>query len=340
MKKILVFTFIILILLVSGCQNENKIESVNSAEEVVKEFCLLSSAKGYSEIISNNYLKKDLSTGYLLQYIDINNKNYEEQLPLEQEFFSLCTEVDKYYNINSCTNPENIILKNKIISSELIEGNITNAKIKLKYENKLNFDDKFCNKTIIDKTYVLKKINQDWKIEDIINSEGVALSDNSLIQREIDNDKDLNELASKVEYMKNELSKIKIEIKRIEQQSKYDLLINISDLFDEFDNLTGLQKDKKIKEYQGKKIKTTISVSDIKKESLSTNYIVEQYYNYPYSPFTYVKVSFPNEEEDNLINVNIGNKITFIGEFATFNDGILVPNIYFKNSKFINANKT
>lgn len=112
----------------------------------------------------------------------------------------------------------------------------------------------------------------------------------------------------------------------------YDLEMSISELLDEFSGLTKLQQEEKIEELKGKRIKTSTLAYKIDKASLSTQYVVmDDDYLYPS-----VKAFFPAEEKDKLLKVNIGDEITFIGEFVTYKKGTYVPSyVEFTKSKLV-----
>lgn len=108
------------------------------------------------------------------------------------------------------------------------------------------------------------------------------------------------------------------EEKPIESQNckDYDLEISIDELLNQFSGLTKLQQEEKIKELKGKRIKTSTLAYKVSKATLSTQYVVmDDDYLYPS-----VKAFFPAEEKDKLLNVNIGDKIIFIGEFVTYKE--------------------
>jgi len=116
---------------------------------------------------------------------------------------------------------------------------------------------------------------------------------------------------------------------------EYDLEASTEDIFSLFGGLSELQQEEKIKELKGKRIKTSIYVSKIDKATLSTQYVVMEMHDYPYSLSPYAKAFFPNEEKDNLLNVNIGDTIIFSGEFVTYKERALTSYVEFTKSKFI-----
>ncbi len=141
-----------------------------------------------------------------------------------------------------------------------------------------------------------------------------------------------NEVQTRICTDKNDCGTI--EEKPIETQNckDYDLEMSIDELLNEFSGLTKLQQEEKIKELKGKRIKTSTTAYKIDKASLSTQYVVmDDDYLYPS-----VKAFFPAEEKDKLLKVNIGDKITFIGEFVTYKQGTYVPSyVEFTKSKLV-----
>lgn len=125
------------------------------------------------------------------------------------------------------------------------------------------------------------------------------------------------------------------------QKSKpaYDLEMSMGDIFDTFSGLSKLQQEEKMKEFKGKRIKTSIYASKIDKASLSTQYVVLEVYEYPYNLLPYVKAFFPSEEKDNLLKANIGDTIIFSGEFVSYREGGLTSTVEFTNSRFIGIEK-
>ena len=111
-------------------------------------------------------------------------------------------------------------------------------------------------------------------------------------------------------------------------------------IFDEFGELSEIQIDEKVKEFKGKRIKTSIYVSKIDKASLSSQYVAMEMYEYPYNLMPYVKAFFPAEEKDNLLKANIGDTLVFSGEFVTYKKGGLTSYIEFTKSKVIEINPT
>lgn len=111
-------------------------------------------------------------------------------------------------------------------------------------------------------------------------------------------------------------------------------------IFKEFSDLTELQIEEKIKEFKGKRIKTSIYVSKIDKASLSSQYVAMEMYEYPYNLMPYVKAFFPAEEKDNLLKTNIGDTLVFSGEFVTYKKGGLTSYIEFTKSKVIEIKKS
>ena len=109
----------------------------------------------------------------------------------------------------------------------------------------------------------------------------------------------------------------------------------MEEIFDVFSGLSELQIEEKVKEFKGKRIKTSIIADKIDKASLSSQYVVIEMYEYPYSYSPYAKAFFPKEEKDNLLKVNISNKIIFSGEFVNYNKGGLTSYVEFTNSRFI-----
>ena len=110
-------------------------------------------------------------------------------------------------------------------------------------------------------------------------------------------------------------------------------------IFDEFGKLSEIQIDEKVKEFKGKRIKTSIYISKIDKASLSSQYVAMEMYEYPYSLLPYVKAFFPAEEKDNLLKANIGDTLVFSGEFVTYKKGGLTSYIEFTKSKVIEIKK-
>ncbi len=125
------------------------------------------------------------------------------------------------------------------------------------------------------------------------------------------------------------------------QDSKYhtgtpfDLEMSMEELFAVFGDLSDLQVEEKVKEFKGKRIKTSIIADRIDKASLSTQYVVMEMYGYPYTLSPYAKAFFPKEQKDNLLKANLGDTIVFIGEFVTYHRGGLTSYIEFTNSRFV-----
>jgi hypothetical protein len=114
--------------------------------------------------------------------------------------------------------------------------------------------------------------------------------------------------------------------------------MSMEEVFNLFNGLSEIQQKEKIEELKGKRIKTSIYASKIDQASLSTQYVVIEMYDYPYSSSPYAKAFFPNEEKDNLLKANIGDTIVFSGEFVTYHEGALTSYVEFTNSKFIELN--
>ncbi|MEK9208867.1 MAG: hypothetical protein AAB910_02200 [Patescibacteria group bacterium] len=109
-------------------------------------------------------------------------------------------------------------------------------------------------------------------------------------------------------------------------------------IFNEFEGLSDIQIDEKIKEFEGKRIQTSIYVSKIDKASLSSQYVAMEMYEYPYNLMPYVKAFFSAEEKDSLLNANIGDTLVLSGEFVTYKKGGLTSYIEFTKSKVIEIN--
>ncbi|MDO8511384.1 MAG: hypothetical protein Q7S55_04420 [Nanoarchaeota archaeon] len=115
----------------------------------------------------------------------------------------------------------------------------------------------------------------------------------------------------------------------------YDLEMTSAEIFNEFKGLSDLQVEEKIKEFKGKRIKTSLYTDNIDKASLSSQYVAMETYEYPYNLMPAVKAFFPPEEKDKLLEANIGDTIVFSGEFVTYNKGPLTDYIEFTKSKVI-----
>ena len=124
------------------------------------------------------------------------------------------------------------------------------------------------------------------------------------------------------------------------QQPENAVEMTNEQIFGEFQGLSDIQIEEKIKEFKGRQIKTTINVGKIGNASLSSDYVVMAMYDYPYSSSPYIKAFFPAEEKDNLLKANIGDTIIFSGEFVTFKkSSIDTDYIEFTNSKLIEIKK-
>ncbi|MBS3130799.1 hypothetical protein J4212_00045 [Candidatus Woesearchaeota archaeon] len=138
-------------------------------------------------------------------------------------------------------------------------------------------------------------------------------------------------------------AKKQAELTRIAQQEannpSIDLEMSMGKIFDTFSGLSKLQQEEKMKEFKGKRIKTSIYASKIDKASLSTQYVVLEMYEYPYNLFPHAKAFFPSEEKDNLLKANIGDTIIFSGEFVSYREGSSTSTVEFTNSRFIGIKK-
>jgi len=113
-------------------------------------------------------------------------------------------------------------------------------------------------------------------------------------------------------------------------ESGYELEMTIQEIFDTFTGLTDIQYQEKLKEFKGKRIKTSMRAGEISKATLSSNYVV---LDYPYLPA--VKAFFPEEEKEKLLAINIGETIAFTGEFVSYRGRYSLNKVEFTNSKFI-----
>ena len=129
------------------------------------------------------------------------------------------------------------------------------------------------------------------------------------------------------------------QVEQIQSQAvtkpAYDLEMSMEEIFDVFRGLSDLQVEEKVKEFEGKRIKSSIIADRIDKATLSTQYVAMEMYEYPYSHSPYAKAFFPQEEKDKLLKVNLGDRIIFSGEFVTYKRGALTSYIEFTKSKFI-----
>jgi len=123
------------------------------------------------------------------------------------------------------------------------------------------------------------------------------------------------------------------------QKPDYLLEMTTEQIFDEFRGLSDIQIDEKLKEFKGKRIKTSIYASKIGKATLSSQYVVREMYEYPYNLISYAKAFFPAEEKVKLLNANIGDTIIFSGELVTYDRGGLTSCIVFTKSKVIEIKK-
>ena len=116
----------------------------------------------------------------------------------------------------------------------------------------------------------------------------------------------------------------------------YDLEMTMEEIFDTFSGLTELQQEEIEKGFKGKRIKTSIYASRISQATLSSQYVVMEMYEYPYSRIPYAKAFFPAEEKLNLLKANVGDIIIFSGEFVSFRESALTSGtVEFTKSKFI-----
>ena len=83
-----------------------------------------------------------------------------------------------------------------------------------------------------------------------------------------------------------------------EEKSDYSLEMTSQQIFKEFEGLSELQIEEKIKEFKGKRIKTTLYVDKIDKASLSSQYVAMEMYEYLYNLLPVVKSFFPAGEKD------------------------------------------
>jgi len=128
-------------------------------------------------------------------------------------------------------------------------------------------------------------------------------------------------------------------------QEDSTLELTTGQIFAEFKGLTDIQISEKLKEFEGKRIKTSISVSKINQATFSLQYVAMEMYYYPYNLMPYVKAFFPAEEKDNLVQANVGDTLIFSGKLVTYHSDLTLaglpptPYIEFTDSKVIEIKK-
>ncbi len=118
-----------------------------------------------------------------------------------------------------------------------------------------------------------------------------------------------------------------------------DFEMSMGEIFDTFSGLSEIQQEEKMKDFKGKRIKTSIYASKIDQASLSSQYVVMEMYEYPYNLLPHAKAFFPSGEKDKLLTANIGDTIIFSGKFVNYQQGGLTSSVEFTDSKFIGIEK-
>src|SRR3989338_5609357 len=100
----------------------------------------------------------------------------------------------------------------------------------------------------------------------------------------------------------------------------------------EFSGLTDLQMEEKLKEFKGKRIKTSLYVDEISEATSSQYLVMENAYN-----SAAIKAFFPSTEKETLLKVNREDTIVFSGEFVSYTkgSGYYANVIEFTNSRLI-----
>lgn len=163
---------------------------------------------------------------------------------------------------------------------------------------------------------------------------------NSTMTGNVVNEQDNQQIKQIIDTTKNnvvennypkETEKSKAEVKQKTEPIKENILeMELSEILDMFNGLSDLQRNEKINELKGKRIKTTIFAYKISQASWSTQYVVMDDDNYPS-----IKAFFPNEEKEKLLNIDIGGEIILSGEFVTYKEGYYKSYVEFTKSKLI-----
>jgi len=93
------------------------------------------------------------------------------------------------------------------------------------------------------------------------------------------------------------------------EMTSHNLDMDISEIYEEFVGLSDIQIDEKLKEYEDKRIVTSIYAFETTDVWLSSKYLVK-WEEYPYS----IRAYFPKEEKEDLLDLNKVDKVRFSGE--------------------------
>lgn len=116
---------------------------------------------------------------------------------------------------------------------------------------------------------------------------------------------------------------------------EYDLELTLDDIINTFDELSEVQQEEKFKQLKGKRIKTSIRADKVNEATFSSQLVVLQMSDL-YS--CTAKAFFPKEYRNDLLQVGLGDTITFSGEFVDYKFGF-ASCIEFGKSRLLSVEK-
>lgn len=205
-----------------------------TAEEVLDKYISYFDYRGISDRLNKIKSEKQLASGVILKSLETDESYLTQRTSLNSDWINTCNQAKNIFKQNVCGNItqnlnrwNNIERNFEILSKDVIEE--TGDIVKIKVEHKTLFDNTFqVNETLGESTYILKKQDENWKVNDLIDDSGKLFSETEeLEKRKSDNDKALQEEQESYKKIKEIVDKAIQEQQQLNQfKSKLSTAIN------------------------------------------------------------------------------------------------------------------
>jgi hypothetical protein len=215
---IIVIFFLAVMLLGNDSDKQEQPKELNlksmSSEQVLDNYLDLLNYNGVNELLSNNLQRQKLSSGTVKENLALDY-NYRRSLQKEfEDLQDLCNQL-KQLGSDACNGGiyDLLTLKEtntmKLISTEVVDESKTEAKIRVKF-NVVNENGKNSTKVNRDITYILKKEDKVWKVDNYMDDDGKLLSEKLDIEKQKeDYQKSLEEMKSIFSELKKPIGQMK-----------------------------------------------------------------------------------------------------------------------------------
>jgi len=160
-----------------------------TAEEVLDKYLSYFNYKGISDRLNKIKSEKQLASGTILKSLETYESYLAQRNVLNSDWINTCNQAKNIFKQDVCGNItqnlnrwNNFERKFEVLSKSIVEE--SEDTIKIKVEHNTIFDNTFqINETLGETTYILKKENENWKINDLIDNTGKLFSDTEELEK-------------------------------------------------------------------------------------------------------------------------------------------------------------